>query len=459
MNRVTTAFKGGSLMARVLRSASWLMIGYGGSQALRLAANLVLARLLFPEAFGLMALVNVVILGLTLFSDTGINAAIAQSDRGDDPDFLNTAFSIQVVRGLILWATTALLAWPVSQFYNEPDLLVYLPIAGVGLAINGFMPTRVETAHRHLLVGRVTALDLISQALGILSMVVLAVITQSVIALVLGGVFQAFVTLALTQAFLPGMKNRFRWEAKAVHEQLHFGKWIFLSTACWFFTSQGDRLFLGKFVTLEVLGLYNIGFFLASFPMLLGYAINQRLLIPVYREKPATESRDNWRNQRWLRFGLSGAILSLLLVVAFAGPWLVDLLYDERYMLSGPMVSLIAIAMIPAVIGLTYDPAALAAGDSRGFFVFTASRAIIQTILFLLGLSWFGVLGGIAALGVSMLLAYPVLIWLATKHKVWDPVHDLLCLVLAGGIAGLILSYHAGMIPDMVQALGQKVSH
>ena len=94
MSQILAAFHGNRLLARVLRSASWVMFGYGGSQALRLAANLILARLLFPEAFGLMALINVIIMGLALFSDTGINAAITQSARGDDPDFLDTAFSI-----------------------------------------------------------------------------------------------------------------------------------------------------------------------------------------------------------------------------------------------------------------------------------------------------------------------------------------------------------------------------
>ncbi|MBE1282091.1 MAG: oligosaccharide flippase family protein [Rhodobacteraceae bacterium] len=454
MNRVTTAFQGNNLMARVLRSASWLMVGYGGSQALRLVANLVLTRLLFPEAFGLLALINIILMGLGQFSDTGINAAIAQSKRGDDPEFLDTAFTIQVIRGLILWCATILLAGPVAQFYGEPELQRYLPIAGLSLAVAGLLPTRIETAHRHLLVGRVTILEFASQIIGVLSMIALAAWTGSVSALVFGIVIQAVARLLLMHFGLPGHANRFRWEAKAVREQLSFGKWIFFSTAFWFVTSQGDRLILGKFVTLEVLGLYNIGYFLASFPMLLGYAINQRLLIPVYREKPAKESLNNWRKQRWLRAGLSASILSMLLVVAFAGPWLVGLLYDDRYLLSGPLVTLIALTMVPSVIGLTYDPAALAAGDSRTFFIYTASRATVQTLMLLVGLSWFGLIGGIAAVGLSMLATYPVLIWLAVKHGVWDPLHDAICLALATGLGLTALWLHQDVIRNMLASLG-----
>ncbi|MDE4131496.1 oligosaccharide flippase family protein [Phaeobacter sp. QD34_3] len=453
MLKHAAAFSGQGLLARVLRSASWLMIGYGGSQALRLAANLILARLLFPEAFGLMALVTVVTVGLSLFSDVGIGPAIAQNARGDDPDFLNTAWTIQVIRGFGLWAATLLLAWPVAWLYEAPDLMLYLPIAGSALAIAGFNPTRIETAHRHLLVGRLTALDLAAQAIGVGFMVLLAWASGSIIALVLGGVIQAGAKLLLTHYGLPGERNRFRWERKAAQELIRFGKWIFLSTAFWFLTSQGDRAILGRFVPLDVLGIYNIGYFLASFPMLLGHAVNQRLMIPVYRDKPADGPPENRRKHRLLRAGLSAVILSMLLLMAWVGPWLTDLLYDDRYRQAGEMIVLISLALAPAVITMTYDQAALAAGDSRAFFVFTASRAVLQTVLFLLGTLWFGLPGGIAALGLAMIAAYPVLIWLARRHGAWDPLHDLISALIVSVIGGGALWWHLPQVEELIRAL------
>lgn len=453
MRQLTDAFSGQGLMARVLRSTSWIMIGYGGSQALRLAANLILARLLFPEAFGLMALVTVVTVGLSLFSDVGIGPAIAQNARGDDPDFLNTAWTIQVVRGFALWGMTLVLAWPMAWFYGAPELLYFLPIAGIGLALAGFNPTRIETAHRHLLVGRVTALDLCAQIIGVGAMVVLAWVSGSVIALVLGGVIQAAAKLILTSVGLPGAQNRFRWEPAAAKELIRFGKWIFLSTAFWFLTSQGDKAILGKFVSLEMLGIYNIGFFLASFPMLLGHAVNQRLMIPVYRDKPVALDPANRRKQRLLRTGLTSVILGLLLLMAWIGPWLVETLYDSRYEQAGAMMVLIALALAPAVITMTYDQAALAAGDSRSFFVFTASRGILQTGLFLLAVASLGLPGGIAAMALSMLCAYPVLIWLARKHHAWDPLHDLSFAILATLIGGSAVLWHQEAVLALITEL------
>ncbi|MFK7939695.1 MAG: oligosaccharide flippase family protein [Roseovarius sp.] len=449
MRSPVSAFQGNRLFARVLRSSSWLVMGYGASQLMRLISNLILARLLFPEAFGLMALVSVVTVGLMMFSDVGIGPAIAQNKRGDDPDFLNTAWTIQVVRGFLLWGAACLLAWPMAQFYAAPELTTYLPIAGIALVLAGFNPTRIETAHRHLLVGRLTVLDLISQLVGVVCMIVLALITQSVIALVIGGVIGAAAKLVLTHIFLPGEGNRFRWEKPAALELLSFGKWIFLSTAFWFVSSQGDKAILGKFLSLETLGIYNIGYFLASFPLLLGHAVNQRVMIPVYRENPPGASLENAAKLRKMRAIISAGIIGLLAVMALIGPQLVDLLYDDRYTLAGGIVAVISCALIPQVIGMTYDQAALAAGDSRRFFIYSGCRAVVQVAFLIIGITQFGLLGALVALGASVLIVHPVAIWLARVHDAWDARHDL----VAGVASALLIALAVWVHWDRIGAL------
>jgi hypothetical protein len=90
----TTVKQGSSLKKKAIRGTAWTLFGYGGSQALRLVSNLILTRLLVPEVFGLMALVQTFQAGLTLFSDIGIAPSIIQNKRGEDPTFLNTAWDI-----------------------------------------------------------------------------------------------------------------------------------------------------------------------------------------------------------------------------------------------------------------------------------------------------------------------------------------------------------------------------
>lgn len=425
MNNVLNRFQGTGLMSRVLRGGTWLVLGYGGQQALRLAANLILTRLLFPEAFGLMTLINVILIGLAMFSDIGLHAAIAQNARGDDQKFLDTAWTIQVGRGTLLWLCTCALAWPMAQFYNEPDLAFFLPIAGLSMLIAGFNTTKIETAHRHLMVGRVTVLDLLSQLTGLIGMVGLAYATQSVIALVCGGIIQSTARLVLTWLLLPGHQNRFHWEPRAARDLIQFGKWLFLSTLCWFFASQGDRIILGKFLPLETLGLYNIGYFMASFPLLLAQNVNGRLMIPVYRDKPASASKENFLQHRKLRSGITAGLLCLSMILAFAGPGLVDFLYDDRYAMSGAMVTLLSCLLMPGLIVLTYDQAALAAGDSKSYFVYSAARAGAQIGFVWLGIAQFGLIGAIFGMGLASVATYPFTIWISRRHSVWDPLHDL----------------------------------
>ena len=70
---------------------------------IRFGSNLVMTRLLVPQMFGVMAIATVIMVGLAMFSDLGLRQSIVQSRRGSDPVFLNTAWSVQIVRGLILW--------------------------------------------------------------------------------------------------------------------------------------------------------------------------------------------------------------------------------------------------------------------------------------------------------------------------------------------------------------------
>lgn len=442
MTMLSVFLRDEGLIARAMRSSAWTILGYGASQVVRLISNLLLTRLLFPEAFGMMALVTVAIVGLASFSDMGIAPAIAHNRRGDDPVFLDTAWTLQASRGFFLFLGTCALAWPVSRFYAEPMLAQLLPVAGLALLVGGFNPTTIETAHRHLMLGRVTLLDLASQVVGTIAMVLLAWATHSIWSLVIGSIVSAIVKLGLCFVMLPGPLNRFHLEPEAKHELVHFGKWIFLSTVCGFMVAQGDRVILGKYLSLELLGIYNIGYFLASFPLLLGNSVIGRVLIPLYRERPPAASDENFRKLQTMRFGLTGGIVTMLIVMAFFGVPLVGVLYDPRFAAAGPIVVLIACMQIPQVIGMTYDQAALASGDSRRFFLLMAPKAILLSGFLVLGAQTAGLVGALIGQGLAMVLIYPLVVRLARRYGAWDPLHDGLFAAIGLVFGGLAFWLH-----------------
>ncbi len=440
-------------MARVLRGSAFVMFGYGASQVLRLASNLILTRLLFPEAFGLMALVLMVEIGLTLFTDMGIAPSIAQSKRGDDPDFLDTAYTLKVIRGFVLWIAACILAYPVSVFFDAPELVLYLPISTFSMVISGFTTVRIETAFRHLQLGKVTAIDLASQIVSLIFMVVLAWYTGSVLALVMGGLVAAAVQNVLARTYLEGHANRLRWDPTAAHELIHFGKWIFVSTLFSFFAGQGDKMVFGRFLTLYALGIYNIGYYLGSFPLMLGQELVMRVMIPIYREVAEFGDANSHRKLRLMRYLMTGGLIGLMGVLAVVGPMLVDLLYDDRYIHAGAMLVLISLSMMPAAIGVSYDRAALAAGDSQHFFIVSAVRGTTGVLFLLIGVHFWGITGAIAGLAVSGAVVHPFLVWLSIRHKVWDPEHDAIFAVVAMALAVGCIWLHLEEIQAMAVAM------
>lgn len=436
---------------RAMRSAMWILTGFGGSQALRLVVNLALARLLFPSAFGTMALIMVLIQGLNNFSDVGTRPAVMRSPRGDDEDFLNTAWTIEIMRGVVLWLVCCAIAVPYARFYDAPELAAYLVVAGFGTVVHGFSPMRVLTAERHLSLRQVTKADLLSQLITSVMLVILAWMTRSVWALVvmlaLGGIVRNIVMLWM----IPGHRDKLQWDRSAVQEMTSFGKWIFPSTIMGFLIAQGDKAILGRYMTLTQLGLYNIGFFLASFPLQLGGAIVSRIMIPLYRESPPSAGSHEFGRVRRIRFALTGAILAVTMIAAILGPWVVELLYDDRYRQSGIIVTLIASVVVPQIIMLGNDLPALAAGDSRGFFYVTAVRSVLFISCFLFGSHVAGLFGALVGQAVGSILSYPAVSWLARRHHAWDPLHDGIYAVIAAIGLSLILLPRL----DQIRALAQ----
>ena len=449
MQALVSKFRGTSLDARFMRSSFFTLGGYAMAQVLRLASNLILTRLLFPEAFGMMALVSVIMQGLAMFSDVGVSPSIMQSKRGDDQKFLDTAWTIQVIRGVLLWLTACLLAIPVATLYGEPLLAWILPCAGITLFITGFNPTRLDSANRHLLMGRLTGLDLSVQAVTVVITIALAWYLESVWALVISGIISSILVLTAYNVFLPGQRNRFQWEREAADELISFGKWIFLSTICGFLYMQGDKLLIGKFQTLEQFGIYNIGFFLASFPLLMGSMMTRKLLIPLYRERPPSESMENFRSLQKMRFSLTAGMMALTGGLSVAGVVLIDIMYDPRYLMAGAVVVLIAAMQMPQILVMTYEQAALASGDSRRFFVLSAARAVLTLGCLYFGLRFGGLFGALIGQGISGLAAYPFVVWLARHARAWDPKHDVVYACVAAAIIVSALWFNFDAVAEL----------
>lgn len=442
----TALMRGDGTRARVLRGTLMTLVGFGGSKILRLISNLVLTRILFPEAFGMMALITVFVGALEMFSATGVKASIIQSKRGHDPVYLNTAWTVQILRGLLLYVAALLLAGPAASFYDEPMLAQLLPVATLSMAISGFGSTKEATANKKILLGRITAIGLGCQALGIVVNAGMALWLQSVWGLVFGGIIANIVKVTLTHVALPGERNRLAWNWEVFWDIFHFGKYIFVSSIAGFLINQGDRAILGKFVSLTELAVYNIGWLMASIPMAFNRLFGRRILFPLYAEKPPAESEANRRNIARVRFVMTACMLCISFALGVSGDWLIRTLYLPAYHLAGPILVLVALAGMPTVITAAYGGLLLGSGDSRSFTILLIATATVQTTCLYFGVQAYGSLGAIVAPAIAIIVVYPLNAMLVHRHGGWNPLHDGVYALVALAITTVVLTLHSDAV-------------
>lgn len=447
--RFLNLLHGNGLRSRALRGTAISLGGTGGQQMLRLASNLILTRLLFPEAFGLMALIQTFMTGLQMFSDIGLRPSVIQNRRGEDPDFLNTAWTIQIGRGVVLWLGACALAWPLAGFYNEPQILWLLPVVGINALITGFTSTKTAVASRNIQLGRQTVLALIAQFVGLVVMITLAIIWPSVWSLVVGSLVSSLIGVATSHLYMPGTPNRLRWDPSAARDLMNFGRFIFLSTLAGFFINQGDKLVLGRLVSFADLGIYNIGFFMATFPAMLGSMVAERVLFPLYRQIRPSESSENHRKIRRARSFLAIGMIMMFGMLALAGDPLIGLLYDIRYAPAGPMLVILSLMQIPIALTIGYSQFLLAEGNSRDFSRLVLISAVLNFAFLLAGFWQFGLFGVLMVRGAVILALYPIQNVYLRRHGGGDVTRDATFAALGLIFAIIAIWLHWPAISDL----------
>ncbi|MDJ0649134.1 MAG: oligosaccharide flippase family protein, partial [Xenococcaceae cyanobacterium MO_188.B19] len=384
-----------SLKQQAIRGTVWTILGYGSSQVLRFGSNLILTRLLVPELFGLMALVQVFIRGLSLFSDIGIRPSIIRSDRGNDPIFLNTAWTIQVIRGFGLWVGCLIIAIPVANYYEDSRLAWLIPIVGLNTIISGFNSTSLASLNRQMEVGKIARFELGTQIIALVILIIWAWIAPSIWALVGGNLASIFIKAYWSHRLNPGKPNRFVWDKSAISEIVSFGKWIFLSTAMTFLASQADRILLGKFFSLEILGIYVIAFTFADIPRQLSLRIGSKVIFPVFSQfinLPRKQLRNKISKKRW---NLLILIIFMVATLASFGDLVILALYDFRYEQAAWMLPILALGLWPILLCLTVDPCLMAIGKPIYSAIGNFLKFFYMVVFLPLGFLNLGILGAI----------------------------------------------------------------
>jgi O-antigen/teichoic acid export membrane protein len=429
-----------SLQQPAMRASAFTFGSYGASQFLRLASNLILTRLLVPEAFGLMVIVNVVIHGIHMFSDMGIGPSIIQNPKGEQPNFLRTAWTLQILRSIMLYAIAVLLAYPISLWYGEPLLVYVLPVVALNIIIDSFCSTQVGVHQRHLQLGKLMAIELGAYGLTVVVMVAGAFVSQSVWPLVAGSLAGSTVATVLTHTWLGGIRMRFQLDREVLRETYRFGRWIFFSSILSFFTGQLDRIVLAKFMPLAELGMYSIALMLSQVMAQLVARISRTVLFPVFAR--SAELGDEALRAKTFRFraALAAASMPPLWALILLAPELIGVLYDDRYLEAGWMLQFLGIGAILQCLFVPMETVLMASGNSFGHMNLQGVKLVSMIGAMGLGGYYYSSTGIILGFVVANLVYYPALVWMVAPRRAWFPAFD--AGVLFASAAALALGFY-----------------
>lgn len=445
-----------SFRSRILKASGWTLFGHAGTQFLRLVSNLIMTRLLLPQMFGVMALANVLLTALQLISDIGLSQGVIQSRRGASPAYLNTAWTAQILRGVLIWVAALLIAaglkladvWHLlaaGTTYAEPQL----PALIAGISFNGLMAgwvsTRVASANRNLALGRVSLIDLYCQLIAIAVMVPWALLSPTAWALVGGSIVSTIARVVLSHTYVPGESNRLHWDWDAFHEIFGFGKWIFVTSILGFLASNGDRLLLGGLVDARTLGVYVIAAFMVTAVVQIFYRITSNVAFPAFSE--VVRQNPHELRRRYYQFRMPMDISSLFLTgfLYSAGHLLVHVLYNHRYDQAGYMLQILSISLFEVRFELV-NSCMLALGKPRLLGPVIGIQAAVMFIFLPPVYHAFGIRAALWVIAAAALCRMLATVSIKISHGLFDLRRELLFL------PALPVGYFAGTALD---ALGR----
>lgn len=421
----------GSLGSRVRRGMAWTALTRLILQVLTFSSQIVLARLLLPEDFGLVALVLVLNGFATMLTELGLAAAVVQSRRVTDR-LLTTAFWLNVVSGLVIAGVLVAGAPAVGAFYDDPAVIPLVQISALSFVLN-VNSVPLALLQRSMRFRTTGALEVAVTVVGLAVTLVMAFAGAGAVSLVVGPVVGVVARTVLVWATVRWVPRGFVHRAE-LRELWRFGGGLTGANLLYFVSRNADTVLLGRFVGAAQLGLYSRSYTLMMMPLQQITAVLITVLLPAY-----AEMQDDV--QRLRRAWTTAVRMSLLiglplgLGVTATAPALVETLYGERWLGMVTTLTLLAASVPPQLIQRNFGSLFQAVGRTGLQFRLAAVTTVMTLAAILVGLPW-GITGVALALLVNacvMLVPPLVYVMRILQLSTAALVRALAGLFLAGG--------------------------
>lgn len=330
----------GSLQQRAVRSGVWVGLSSVVGAGLSFLRSIILARLLAPEVFGLMAISSMVIRGIEIFTETGFGAALIHRQQRFE-DARDTAFSLWVLRGLGLAIIAFLLAPWVAAFYNEAVLESVVSVVGICFFVMGFNNINTIALQKELNFKRLIYLEQLGAVLNAVMTITLAYVLRDVWALVYAQLGASVISVGLSYLLVPG-RPRFRFDSAIANELFAYGKFMTGLAIVVFVANQMDNALIGKLLGMEALGYYSVAYTLANVPSTDLSKVIARVFFPLFSKLQSDP--EQLRREYARGVGLVVAlVVPITAVIVVLANEIIVVLYGTKWMSAVVPLQILAI--------------------------------------------------------------------------------------------------------------------
>lgn len=386
-----------------MKGSFWLGLGSGAEQGLRFIRNIILVRILAPEAFGLMAIILAVNAAFESFTQIGIKEAIIQNPRGEESTYLNGAWFMSFGRSILLFIVGIVSSYWITDFYEIPQHILLIQASFVAIIMNGSISVGAYLALKKMSYKKWVLITHGGGLLGILTTIGLSFVLQNVWALVLGFLTEALMRNVLSYILCPYIPE-FRFEKEHVKSMLQYARGMFGVPILYFIYAQMDIFVVGKLYPKYELGLYSMVANLAWAPAMIITTLINPILMPVFSMK---QNDYMWINKALIRATRLIVIagIPLVLFAALFGRDLLTVIYGTPY---ARMVLPFILLLITTIMRSASVPIATlynAVGKPELHRLFTGIRAILIVILIYPAIKWIGLTGAALAVLLSTVIS------------------------------------------------------
>ena len=435
-----------NLARRSVRGGAVTFLAKGWSFSLALVSTMVLARLLTPRDYGLVALVAPVTGFLGIFLEMGLSAATIQKADVTDRQ-ISTLFWVNTVAGLLLMGVVALLAPGLAWFYHDRRVLAITLALGAMFLVNGMAVQHRALLQRQMRLPALAGIGMAAQIAGVGTAITMAWAGFNYWALVLNVVAARVVEMILLWTFsrwVPGRPSL----TSGVRGMLRFGGYLMGFNIVNYFSRNLDNLLIGKVWGPVPLGFYSKAYSMLVMPIL-------QINAPIGSVAVPGLSRLQGQPDRFRRYYLY--ILSIITMIAtptsvflaVTAPEVIPLVLGPQWAGSVPLFRLLSISALLQPLIHTVGWLYISTGQTRRMFYWGLCFSIAATGSFLLGLPY-GAQGVALCYSLMMLLAFIPSFMVAT-HNTPISLSSILAVIskpMAGALlAGVVGAYVRFMIP------------